>query len=73
MYTVEIKSSGQAVSTRTSNPDRIVESTLDNWKTKGFWVQMPLPGYEPVIYKAYLKGTHRCTLTIRKDEEQNAN
>lgn len=68
MYLVLIKSSDGTVSTRTYSPDRLLEQTLQHWRTKGFWIQEPLPGMDRV-YRAFRNGREACKLTIKEVDD----
>lgn len=52
---------------RTSNPEALVEQTIQNYNSKGMWVEPPLfPGY-PAEYVVYRNGRRVAGFTVKEE------
>lgn len=70
MFRVTITARDARTSFKTTNPKASVERILDSWKSRGFWIDVPLPGFGET-YIGFKNGKQVAKLTVEevKDEQ----
>lgn len=60
-------SDGYKAPVRTSNPEVLVEKQIENWLSKGFWVEPPLFPEYPREYLVYKGGKRVASMTVKEE------